>query len=109
MPLDELRNDLLPQQIKGGRIAEEVRNVDEEVLRKQFALAGIPTEDLQIAFAAADARHRHASLDPALQRALLVEGEIMRGFRRQNINDARERFLDGVGRQTSVRPAFAYV
>ena len=88
----------LPQQIEGGRIAEEVRDVDEEVLGEQLALAGILTQDLQIARAALDARHRHASLDPALQRALLVEREIMRGLRGQEINDACERFLDGVGR-----------
>ena len=73
LPLHELRNDLLPQQLKGDRIAEEVRDVDEEVLGKEFALAGILTQDLQIAIAVLDARHGHASLDPALQRALLVE------------------------------------
>ena len=95
---------VLPQQIKGGRIAEEVRDVDEEVLGKQLALAGILTQDLQIARAALDARHRHASLDPALQRALLVEREIMRGLRGQQIDDACERFLDGVGDRTSVAP-----
>ena len=60
----------LPQQIKGGRIAEEVRDVDEEVLGEQLALTGILAQDLQIARAALDARHRHAPLDPALQRAL---------------------------------------
>ena len=83
LPPHEVRNDFLRQQIKGGRIAEEVRDVDEEVLGEQLALAGILTQDLQIARAAVEARHRHAPLDPALQRALLVEREIMRGLRGQ--------------------------
>ena len=81
--LHEFRNDRLRQQIEGGRIAEEVRDVDEEILGEQLALTGILTQDLQIARAALEARHRHASLDPALQRALLVEREIMRGLRGQ--------------------------
>ena len=39
----------LRQQIEGGRIAEEVRDVDEEILGEQLALAGILAQDLQIA------------------------------------------------------------
>ena len=47
--MHEVRNDRLRQQIEGGRIAEEVRDVDEEVLGQQLALGEILTQDLQIA------------------------------------------------------------
>ena len=81
--LHEFRNDRLRQQIEGGRIAEEMRDIDEEILGEQLTLSGILAQDPQIARAALEPRHRHAPLDPALQRALLVEREIMRGLRGQ--------------------------
>ena len=80
---DEFRNHGLHQQIKGGRIAEEMRDIDEEILGQHIALTGILAQDLQIAPTALEPRHRHASLDPALERALLVEREIMPGLRGQ--------------------------
>ena len=57
-----------------------MRDVDEEIAREQLALGCIRADELQVFTAALDARQRHAPLDPASQRALLVEQEIMRGL-----------------------------
>ena len=93
LPLHELRNDFLRQLVEGGRVAEEVGHIDEEVLGEQLTLARILAQDLQIVRAALQPGHRHAPLDPALQRSPLVEREIVRAARGQEIDDVCERFL----------------
>ena len=50
---------------------------------------GVAAQHVEIAIhvVGLDRRHRHAPLDPALQRALLVKREIMGGLRAQKIDD----------------------
>ena len=77
------------------RIAEETGDVDEQILGQQVELAGSSRRMFEIAVhvVGLDRRHRHAPLDPALQRALLVEREIMRRLRAQQLDDLRQPVL----------------
>src|SRR5271157_2645129 len=55
-------------------------------------------ELLKVASGLAYARHRHAPLDPARQRACLVQGEIMTGLRPDKAENLQEWFFGTVGR-----------
>jgi hypothetical protein len=95
MAADQVGNDLLRQEIEHLRIAEEAGDVDQQVLGKQVELAWVAAQHFEIAIhvVGLDRRHRHAPLDPALQRARLVKREIMRGLRAQKIDDLGQPIL----------------
>ena len=63
MLLYELRNNFLPQLVEGGRVTEEVGDIDEEVLGEQLTLGRILAQDAQIARAVLEPGHRHAPLE----------------------------------------------
>ena len=92
---DQVGNDLLRQEIEHLRIAEEAGDIDEQVLGKKIELACVAAQNFEIAIhvIGLDRRHRHAPLDPALQRARLVKREIMGGLRAQKIDDLGQPIL----------------
>ena len=80
---DQFGNDLLRQEVENLRIAEETGDVDEQVLGEQVELVCVAPQhrEIPIHVIGLDRCHRHAPLDPALQRTRLVQREIMGGFR----------------------------
>ena len=86
---DQVGNDLLRQKIEHLRIAEEAGDIDEQVLGKKVEFACVAAQHFEIPIhvIGLDRRHRHAALDPALQRARLVKPEIMGRLRAQKIDD----------------------
>src|SRR6185437_14128355 len=89
MIADQVRNDLLYQEVEHLRITEEAGDIDEQILGKNVELPCVTPENLEIAIRVVDLdrRHRHAPLDPALQRPRFVEPEVMTGPCAQKIND----------------------
>ena len=100
---DQVGNDLLRQEIEHLRIAEEAGDIDEQVLGKQVELACVAPQQFEIPIhvIGLDRRHRHAPLDPALQRARLVEREIVGGLRAQKIDDLGQPILCRILRHAS--------
>ena len=84
VPLHEIRYHLLRQQLESLRVAEEAGDVDQQILGEEIELAGILPQQIEIATNIVDAGQRHAPLDPAHQRARLVECKIVRGLRAHN-------------------------
>ena len=86
---DQVGNDLCRQEIEHLRIAEEAGDIDEQVLGKKIELARVAPQHFEIAIHVIgfDRCHRHAPLDPALQRARLVKREIVGGLCAQKIDD----------------------
>ena len=103
----QVGNDLLRQEIEHLRVAEEAGDVDEQVLGEKVELAGVAAQHVEIAVhvVGLDRRHRHAPLDAALQRAGLVEREIMRGLGAQQIDDLGQPILRCILRRRTVRRA----
>ncbi len=82
-------------------------DVDEEILGEQLPLFAILSQDLKITRTVLDRGHRHAPLDATLQRAWLVEPEIVRGRRTQKIDDLGQAVL--VGRRGGLRMSLTYI
>ena len=86
----ELGNDLLRQQLEGLCVAEKAGDIDEQIVGEVLEFGGVLGQQFEIAVAVLDAGHGHAPLDPAPERALLVERKIMRGLFAQQIDDLRQ-------------------
>jgi len=54
---------------------------------EKIELACVAPQDFEVAIHVPDRRHRHPPLDPTLQRARLVEGEIVLGLGAKKIDD----------------------
>ena len=82
-------DDLFSQDVEYRRIAKEAGDVDQQVRGEAVELFFIAPQDIEIPLdvVGLDRRHRHAALDPAPQRALLVEPEIMGCFFPEEIDD----------------------
>jgi hypothetical protein len=95
---DQIGNDLCGEQIEHLRIAEEAGDVDEQVLGEKIEFAAVAPQDLQVLrhVVGLDRRHRHPPLDPALQRARLVQPEIIGGLGPQKIDDIQQNILHHV-------------
>jgi hypothetical protein len=91
----EIGNDLVSEERENLRIAEKARDIDEQVLGEEVELVRVVAQKLEIAIhvVGVDRRHRHPSFDAALQRAGLVEREIMGGLRAQKIDDLAQPVL----------------
>jgi len=89
VPVDEIGNHLLRQQLEGLRVAEEAGNVDQQVLGKELELTRILPQHVKIPADVIDSGQRHAALDPAQQCALLVERETVRRRRRRSMISAK--------------------
>src|SRR5581483_10746494 len=89
MVADQVGNDLFAQDIEYRRIAKEAGDVDEQIRGQPVELLFVVPQDIKIPLyiVGLDGRHRHAALDPAPQRALLVQPEIMRCFLPKEIDD----------------------
>ena len=72
----ELRDGGAPQRLDGARIAEEARDVDQEIRRELLDLLGLLVEKAKVAKRFVDASRPHAPLDAAEHRGALVEPEI---------------------------------
>ena len=92
LPIDEIGNDVLRQEVESLSIAKEVGDIDQQVAGEKIAFAGVAVENLQVALHAIgfDRGHGHAPLDPALQGAGLVQPEIVPGLHPQKVDDARQ-------------------
>ncbi len=89
---NQIRNGLFRQEFEDFRIAEEAGDVDEQILGEQIKLGRVASQkcDIAILIVRSDCRHTHAPFDPALQCAVLVEREIVIGFRAQQFDDLRQ-------------------
>ena len=74
MAANQFGDDPLGEEVEDLWIAEETGDVDQQVLGKEieFIRVGVQQSDVAIDILGLDRRHRHAPLDPALQRAGLV-------------------------------------
>jgi hypothetical protein len=106
---DQVGNDLLRQEIEHLRVPEEAGDVDQQVPGQEVELAGIASQDLEIParVGGPGRRHRHAPLDPALQRPRLVQREIMGGPGPQKLDDLGQPDLRSILRCRTVRPTNA--
>ncbi len=86
----QLRNDLLLQTFEGLGVAEEPRDVDQQIVGETLEFRRVLSETLEIAAALLDTVQGHAPLDPALQRAVLVQGEIVRRSLAEQFDNLRE-------------------
>jgi hypothetical protein len=70
-------------------VAEEARDVDEKVLGQQVEFVGVMAQKFEIAIhiVGFHRRHGHAPFGPALQRAALVQTEVMRRSGAQQRDD----------------------
>ena len=73
---EDARQDFAFQVAPGGRVAEEGRGADEEVLRQARDLVGVVVDQLEVVLEALAARDVDAPRRPPLQRALLVAREV---------------------------------
>ena len=87
--MDEIGNDRLGQEIECLSVAEEARDIDEQVAGEKVEFVCVAAQGLEITLhaVALDRGHRHAPLDPALQRPRLVQPEIVPRRRVQEFDD----------------------
>src|SRR3984893_11825279 len=83
----QLGNDPLRQDRKRLFVAEKSGDVDQHGFGEEIDLVRILADRVQIDTDVLDRRHRHPPFDLAPKRALLVEGEIVRGVRAQEVDD----------------------
>ncbi len=86
-PLDQAGNDLARQRFHRLGIAEEGGDADQQILEQQLGLFRAAPQAPQVILMAADVVEAHAPFDPADQRALLVEAEVVAGARPQKTDD----------------------
>ena len=95
MAAHQRRDHLVSQIVKHFCIAEKRGDVDQQVLGEKPGFGCILVQHVEVARKITAANgHRHAPLDPPLQRAGLVEREIMGGFGAQPFNNV----VQAVGR-----------
>src|SRR6202048_2727686 len=87
LPAYRLGNDLLRQDRESLFVAENSGDVYQHGFGKEIDLVRILADRVQIDTDVLDRRHRHPPFDLAQERALLVEGEIVRGARAQEVDD----------------------
>ena len=87
MPAYQLGNDLLRQDRERLFVAEKSGDVDQHGFGEKIDLIRILADRVQIDTDVLDRRHRHPPFDLAQERALLVEGEIVRGVCAQEVDD----------------------
>ena len=83
----QLRNDLLRQLLEGLGVAEEERDIDEQIVGEALEFGRVFDQQLEIAVGVLDAGQSHAPLDPAADRSILVKRKIMRSLVAQQIDD----------------------
>ena len=100
MLADQIGNDLFGEQVEYLRITEEAGDVDEQVLGKKIEFAAVAPQYVQVLshVVGFDRRHRHAPLDPALQRTRLVKPEIIGGLGPKKIDNIQQNILHHVPR-----------
>ena len=99
----EVGNDVLLQEIKYRRVTKETRDVDQQIPGELIAFVGVAKQEIQILARGLDRRHRHAPLDAAFERAMLVMGEIVNRLRPQEIDDLRQQSLHRILRARCLR------
>src|SRR5580704_10757483 len=99
LPAYQLGNDLLRQDREGLFVAEKSGDVDQHGFGEEIDLIRILANRVQIDTDVLDRRHRHPPFDLAQQRALLVEGEIVRGVGAQEVEDLVQPGIGAVGRR----------
>ena len=87
LPAHQIGNNFLRQQLEGFRVAKEPGDVDQQILGEEIDLTRILTENFEIPVAIGNASHRHAALDPTLQRPRLVESKVVRRPNAQQVDD----------------------
>ncbi len=87
LPGDEPREHLGPERLERLRIPEEAGDVDEQLLEQELHLGGMLLQVAAVEFRGRDVVLRHAALDPADDRALLVLGEVVAGPRAEDGQD----------------------
>ena len=78
-----------------GWVSEEAGHVDQEILGQTFEFGRVIAQggDIPIYLLTANRRHRHAALHPPLERAGLVQGEVVGGPGAQQVDDVRQAVL----------------
>ncbi len=81
------RDDLFSQLLPRRRIAEKAGHADEQLLEQELRLLGVLLEKPDVGRDPVDLVEAHAPLDPAVDGALLVQGEVLAGLRPQEDED----------------------
>ena len=88
------------QLLPGGRIAEEVRHPDQQLLEEQIQLLRVLLQVADIGGHLVDLVNAHAALNPAIEGVPLVEGKVVAGVGAQQ----DDRLLQGALRLVFQRP-----
>ncbi len=91
MAAHQIWNDFRREQIKDRRVTEEIGDVDKQVFCEQVEFVRIALQDLYVSIRIPDIDrcHHHAPFNPALQRARLVEREIVGCLGTEKVDDRR--------------------
>ncbi len=100
---DQLRKDLLLEQLEALRIAKETRDIDQNILEQCFGFEGISGQESVVVVKPWDPIEHHPAGQPAEDRAPLVVAEIHPGPAADGFEDAREPVLDPRGPVPAVR------
>ena len=76
-PLEQSRNDQLRQLVEGVGVAEEVGDVDQQVMEERADFVGILFEALKIGVQRRQLHHLHAAVNTPHEGARLVAFEIV--------------------------------
>ena len=84
---------LLARNSKTAGVAKKAGDVDQQIPGELIALVRVPTQEIEILGGGLDPRHRHPPLDAPLERAVLVEREVMNRHRAQDGDHVRQKVL----------------
>ena len=103
--------DLFLEEVERFRIAEELRDADEEILEEVVELGRIGSEHRNVVVDRLDVAQRHPPLDASLDRRSFVVGEVDVGVRPQEPDDLLEAvpLVELVGRARGERPRIGMI
>ena len=95
----EVGNDALGQKFEDCGVTKKARDIDQQIPGELIALVGVLTQEIEILGGGLDRRQRHPPLDAPLERAVLVEREVMNRHRAQDSDNVRQEVLHRLQRR----------
>ena len=99
MVAHEVGNDALGQKFENADVTKKARDIDQQIPGELIALVRVPTQEIEILGGGLDPRQRHPPLDAPLERAVLVEREVMNRHRAQDSDNVRQEVLHRLQRR----------
>ena len=89
----KIGNDALGEKFEYRRVTKKAGDIDQQVPGKLIAFVRVSTQEIEILGGRPDPRQRHTPLDAPLERAVLVEREVMNRHRAQDSDHVRQEVL----------------